>query len=125
MRIDCPRCHSSDTARRRRRGIFDQVRACFDRWPYCCRNCGTCFHAKQRYPPHYSGQAKQAKERAAQDRRATGPQMAYRSDPVHPVAKIVLQADNHAQMNEILLALNRAVSFYRQPAKQRETVKAV
>jgi hypothetical protein len=51
--------------------------------------------------------------------------MAYRNDPVRPVAKIVLQADSHAQMNEILLALNRAVSFYRQPAKQHETAQAI
>jgi hypothetical protein len=49
--------------------------------------------------------------------------MAYRSDPVRPRAKIVLEADSHDQMNEILLALNRAVSSY-QPAKQRETTYA-
>jgi hypothetical protein len=50
--------------------------------------------------------------------------MAYRSDPIRPTAKIVLEADNQAQMDEILLALNRAVSFYQQPAKRRETAGA-
>jgi hypothetical protein len=50
--------------------------------------------------------------------------MAYRSDPVRPTAKIVLQADSHVQMNEILLALNRVVSLYQQPGKQRETTYA-
>jgi hypothetical protein len=44
--------------------------------------------------------------------------MAYRADAVRPIAKIVLQADNHAQMNEILLALNRSVACYQHAANQ-------
>ena len=44
--------------------------------------------------------------------------MAYRTDPVRPTAKIVLQAETHSQMNEILLALNRAVERYQQPVKE-------
>lgn len=43
--------------------------------------------------------------------------MAYRSDPIRPTARIVLQTDDHAQMNQILLALNRVVSSYQQPVK--------
>jgi len=47
--------------------------------------------------------------------------MVFRSDPIRPTAKIVLQADDYAQMDAILLALNRAVSLYQRPAQQRET----
>ena len=64
------------------------------------------------------------REPAADAGRPAGPQMAYRSDPIRPTAKIVLEADNQAQMDEILLALKRAVSFYQQPAKRRETAGA-
>ena len=52
---------------------------------------------------------------------SAGPQMVFRSDPIRPTAKIVLQADDYAQMDAILLALNRAVSLYQRPAQQRET----
>ncbi len=44
--------------------------------------------------------------------------MAYRGDPERPIAKILIRADNHAQMDEILLALNRAVASCQQPVKQ-------
>lgn len=63
-------------------------------------------------------------EPAVGGERTPGPQMAYRSDPIRPTAKIVLEADDYAQMDAILLALNRAVSLYQQPARERETAGA-
>lgn len=44
--------------------------------------------------------------------------MAYRNDQIRPTAKVVIEADDHIQLNQILLALNRAVSYYQQPAKE-------
>ena len=116
MRLDCPRCHSANLSRLRRRSMFDHIRAQFGRWPFCCRNCGKRFRASQRYPSPPQ-QYSPANEPEARDKRPAGPQMAYRSDPIRPTAKIVLQADDHAQMNQILLALNRVVSSYQQPVK--------
>ena len=45
--------------------------------------------------------------------------MAYRNDRIRPTAKIVIQADDHVQLDQILLALNRAVSYYQQSAKEK------
>jgi hypothetical protein len=44
--------------------------------------------------------------------------MAYRADTARPIAKIVLQADNHAQMHDTLLAIGRAVAHYDRPFKE-------
>jgi len=50
--------------------------------------------------------------------------MAYRTDPIRPAAKIVLQTDTQSQMDEILLALSRAVESSRHRAQQpAETTK--
>jgi len=117
MRLDCPRCHSVNLSRLRRRGMLDHIRAQFGRWPFCCRNCGRHFRASQRYPAPPPEQHSRANEREARDQRFSGPQMAYRSDPIRPTARIVLQTDDHAQMNQILLALDRVVSSYQQPVK--------
>jgi hypothetical protein len=118
MRIACPRCREADVTRIRRCGIFDQIGSFFGRWPYCCRSCRKRFYAGQRRPPErYSPQAQQ-RRRAAYNSSFNGVQMAYRTDPVRPTAKIVLQTDTYWQMNEILLALNRAVEYYKQPIEQ-------
>ncbi len=47
--------------------------------------------------------------------------MAYRSDQVRPTAKIVIKAEDHVQLDQILMALNRAVSYYQQPAREHST----
>jgi hypothetical protein len=44
--------------------------------------------------------------------------MAFRSDPVRPLAKIVIEADDQVQLDQILMALNRAVSYYQQPVRE-------
>ena len=50
--------------------------------------------------------------------------MAYRADTARPIAQIVLQADNHAQMHEMLLAIGRAVARYERPVKQYSASEA-
>ena len=51
--------------------------------------------------------------------------MAFRKHPEKPIAKIVVEADNHDQLNHILLALNRAVSSYQtqhsEPLREKST----
>jgi len=124
MGIDCPRCHSADIARTRRRGIFDHIRAQLGRWPYICRSCRKCFRASLRYPPPRPKPYSRAKEEMRQDTSSAGPQMAYRADTERPVAKIVLRADTHAQMDEILLAMGRAVARYERPVRQYSATQA-
>ena len=51
-----------------------------------------------------------------------GPAMAFRTDAQRPQAKIVVQAESHEQLNDILLALNQAVSSYEHTSrKQKQT----
>src|SRR5215472_10385800 len=82
MRIDCPSCRCSDVNRRHRRGLFDNIRAYFDRWPYRCRNCDTCFYAKQRYQQRDAGRDERMREPAVGGESSAGPQMVFRSDPI-------------------------------------------
>lgn len=118
MGIDCPSCHSADIARTRRRGIFDKINAQLGRWPYICRNCRKCFRASLRYPPPRPRPASRAKEQMRQDTSSAGPQLAYRADAERPVAKIVLRAGTHAQMDEMLLAIDRVIAGYERPVRQ-------
>ncbi|HLH01529.1 MAG TPA: hypothetical protein VKX25_02070 [Bryobacteraceae bacterium] len=46
--------------------------------------------------------------------------MAFRRDDLRPTAQVVIQADDHAQLDRILLALHSAVTSY-QPTGTRET----
>ncbi len=59
--------------------------------------------------------------RSARQQRQAGPDMAFRSDPVRPMAKVVIQADDHVQLDKILVALHLAVSSYQQPTTKRAT----
>ena len=117
MRILCPGCYSANTARRHRYGLLDNILPWFNRWPYRCLECGRGFHASQRYPsqaPYRRGEA----EGHLASTRSTGPQMAYAAMSDRPVAKIVLQADTHCQMNRILQALSWAVESCRHPVNR-------
>jgi hypothetical protein len=49
--------------------------------------------------------------------------MVFRRDDVRPTAQVVIQADDHAQLDRILLALHSAVSSY-QNAGARPAAKA-
>jgi hypothetical protein len=44
--------------------------------------------------------------------------MAFRSDPVRPLAKVVIEADDQVQLDQILMALHRAVSYYQTPVRE-------
>lgn len=44
--------------------------------------------------------------------------MRFRSDAVKPQAKVVIAADSHEQLNDILLALDRAVNFYQRQSQE-------
>lgn len=46
--------------------------------------------------------------------------MAFLADAVKPQAKVVIAADSHEQLNEILLALDRAVSFHQRQSRGAE-----
>ena len=50
--------------------------------------------------------------------------MAFRKHPEKPIAKIVVEADDHDQLNRILLALNRAVSSYQTQSSETAREKS-
>ena len=52
-----------------------------------------------------------------------GPEMLYRRDPIRPMAKVVIQAYDPLQLENILLALDRAVSYYQQPVRRGTTTR--
>ncbi len=86
-------------------------------WPYSCEPCGRRFHAARRYPPARRARSKPA-PRPKSAGQANGVEMAFRNDPVRPLAKVVIQADDQVQLDQILMALHRAVSHYAQPARE-------
>jgi hypothetical protein len=43
---------------------------------------------------------------------APGPEMAAHRHPQQPMAKVVIQAESHEQLDQVLLALQRAVARY-------------
>ena len=112
MREGCPGCGSTDIARRRRRGILAQVRATFGLWPYRCLDCGKRFLLRQRYPPQQPVTSSTMEpDWGSRDRaQSIGFQAEYRTDPMQPIATIVVHADSHDQLDSILLALSRAIS---------------
>ena len=108
MPVCCVRCRSTEIARIRRRGVLDQILAQFDRWPYRCLACAKSFRLNQR---HVAGERSRSSKRRSPERtRTANADMAFRTDPVRPYAKIVVEADTHSQLDSILLALRRAVS---------------
>ncbi len=102
--MHCPSCGSSDIHRSRRRGFKDRMRSWLGLWPYTCHGCETRFVNGVRYGPRVMA------THQPQDPRP--PQSAVRRDAAEPVAQIVVRAESHAKLDEILLSLNRAVSAY-------------
>lgn len=117
--MKCPSCNSHDVARRARRNPWDNLKASMGLWPYLCQACDKRFSAGQRYPsqqePPSSPDRSEPESRSA----SGGPGVAYRSDAVRPIAKVVIEADDHVQLDQILMALNRAVSYYQQPSREK------
>lgn len=118
LHVTCKRCRSNDLQRSRRKGLADKVKAMAGWWPYRCEDCGQRFHARGRHTPQQS-QPEQPEPRSARREAASeGPAMAFRADAVKPQAKVVIAADSHEQLSEILLALDRAVSSYQRKSKR-------
>jgi hypothetical protein len=77
-------------------------------YPYRCGECGERFYAVGRRPggspaPQYV------------DPLIIRPrdfEVAFRADAVKPVAQVMVRADTHAELNQILLTLGRAISSY-------------
>lgn len=117
--MNCPECKGNDVRRAARRGLLDNLWASLGRWPYYCSDCGCRFRAARRYPP---AQPKHTPT-PQWGKPSPGPEMVFRRDDVRPTAQVVIQADDHAQLDRILLALHSAVSSY-QNAGARPAAKA-
>lgn len=121
--MTCTRCHSSDIHRSRRKGAWDNLQAWFGRYPYRCEDCGLRFAATGRYLDRESGNARNDYAKSspqyatAGQNGSAGPEMAFRSHPAKPQAKIVVQAETHEQLNHILLSLDKAINSYGKSAK--------
>ncbi len=102
-----------------RRNFWDNMKASMGWWPYRCHACGRRFTKAQRYPT--SEPPSQPRSREARPR--PGPEMAFRGDPVRPMAKVVIEADDHVQLDRILLALHHAVSAYQSSPRSRATAE--
>jgi transposase-like protein len=96
--MQCPHCGSSTVRRSRRRGLRDRVASWLSRWPYRCESCYFRFWADRRQP-HPS-------------------RPAWHPQPVRAaVARIEVHATSPAQLDEMLLSLNQALSRF-QPGVQ-------
>jgi hypothetical protein len=118
--MKCSRCHSQDIRRSARRGFLDNLRASMGRWPFRCQACGRCFYANRRYIPAPAKSAP-GPNAATYAHAKGGPEMAFRRDETRPMAKVVIQADDQAQLDRILLALHSAVSSYQYSSSDYST----
>jgi len=114
--MKCPECQSQDVRRSARRGLFDNLLASTGRWPFCCGQCGNEFRAMRRYAPTETPKPAELRE----SRSAGSPDLAFRLHDIRPTAQVVIQADDHVQLDRILLAVRSAVSSY-QSADTHET----
>ena len=120
--MTCKRCGSKNINRSRRRGLIDQLKAALGRWPFRCESCAYRFAAPHRHvvkdeTSSHSTAEKRPESGTSYRKHATqsakqGPEMAFRTQGPKPHAKIVLQAETHEQLDQILLALDRAVNAY-------------
>lgn len=101
----CPHCGSSTVRRSRRRGLRDQLASWINRWPYRCEACYLRFWADRRWPS------------------APQPAQARPQSAGAPTATIKVQAASPAQLDEMLLSLNEALSRF-QGAPRRDSFQA-
>jgi hypothetical protein len=93
----------------------------FGRWPYRCYRCGRRFWTGKRYIPPFTEPSQTERARTTSTNAAQEhPEMAFRTHPEKPHAKIVVQAESHEQLNHILLALNQAINSYQKTSKKQE-----
>lgn len=120
--MKCPNCNSEDVWRTRRRGFRDHLRLVAGFWPYKCRSCQKRFSAWLRYPSGRTAAPTTPRTTSTSRNAATpdGPTLAFRSEALRPIAKIVIEAENHAQLDKILLALDQAILSF-QPVGQKHT----
>ena len=103
--FQCPKCSGTQLQRSRRRGVGDNVFASAGYWPYRCQQCSARFRLPAR---DYSGAGrKREPEKLAS---AAPPEIESYRHPDRPIAKVVIQADSHEQLDRVLLALERAVA---------------
>src|SRR4051812_14159369 len=127
--MTCIRCGSSEIHRSRRSGACDRISSWIGRYPYRCQHCGMRFRAAGRYVNPNSRNPKSTHSERAKDQygapRATsgqcGPDMVFRAHAAKPQAKIVVQAETHEQLNQILLTLDKAINSYGRSARPEKT----
>src|SRR5438309_3832038 len=117
--MTCMRCGSCDVHRSRRSGACDQMQSWIGRYPYRCQACGFRFRATGRYldaqpaaKTTYTTGGQQQYRAPKPASPASGPEMAFRTDMAKPQEKIVVQAETHEQLNQILLTLDKAINSY-------------
>ncbi len=97
--------------RSRRRGAGDRMQAWLGRYPFRCRACAQRFHVLGRenselvlVEPHKQGDITllQAPDGSTE--------IAFRKTPADPIAQIVVRADSHEHLDQILAALKKELS---------------
>jgi hypothetical protein len=109
--IKCPGCGGVQFWRSRRRGLGENILARVGYWPYRCLECSERFRLRMRnHVPQTATPKPETKAEMKPD--DVGPEVASHRHPHQPVAKVVIQADSHEQLDQVLLALQRAVARY-------------
>jgi len=113
----CKQCHSKEIDRSRRKGLRDRLGMLIGLWPYRCHSCAFRFYSVERKFGRQKVEAPQAKT-TKQNR--SGPEMAFRTHGEKPTAAIVVEAESHEQLQQLLTALNGALRSYQQAPKSAE-----
>ena len=83
----------------------DNIFASAGYWPYRCQHCSARFRLPAR---EYNSADRNRKQEKLVG--SAGPEMESYRHPDRPIAKIMIQADSHEQLDRVLLALERAVA---------------
>jgi hypothetical protein len=109
----CPRCKSERIIRSRRRGIRDYLWGRVGLWPYHCKDCGRRFRLPVRHYPTRSDTARAPVTRAPEAK----PNLAFRTHPSIPLAKVLLRAESQEQLEQMLIRIERTVGSYQHLSK--------
>jgi hypothetical protein len=113
--MNCPHCKSLNLFRLHRVCLLDDVLALVGFWPFACADCRKQFVARRRHTVMRAGSQRRRSLRRASE---GGPAMVYRNHSTKPVAKVLIETDDHGQLDQILLALSKAVSSF-EPSASR------